>query len=401
MSDIIRNTEIYVKELLTNELDSLYVYHNLRHTQRVVKSTKELLDSLSLNSKEDEMILLTAWLHDTGYTKGTADHEENSCAIAKKFLLEQDYDTQSIKKVCATIMATKRFYTPTSLSEKIIRDADSSHFAQKSYLETCEMLREELMLLGIADYSQKEWLEENIKMFRTEHRFHTDYAIENWKPLKEKILKTLMQNKKENKIAKKEALKAKYKNESPDRGIQTLYRVTLKNHLTLSNIADTKANILLSVNAIIISMALSNLIPKLDNPSNEYLVYPTLIFIVFSVVSMVLSVLATRPNVTQGEFTKEDVKQRKVNLLFFGNFHKMKLADYELAIQELIKDKEYMYSSLTKDLYFLGIVLNKKYKILRWTYTIFMIGMIVSVIAFAIAFRFFGPERVMKVAAIF
>ena len=172
-----------------------------------------------------------------------------------------------------------------------------------------------------------------------------------------------------------------------------MFRVTLKNHLTLSDIADTKANILLSVNAIIISLALSNLIPKLDNPSNKYLLYPTLIFIVFSVISMILAVLATRPNVTSGKFTKEDVEQKKVNLLFFGNFHKMELGEYEWAIQELVKDKEYIYSSLTKDLYFLGLVLNRKYKILRWTYTIFMIGTIVSVIAFGIAFRFFGPDR--------
>ncbi|MDX1314195.1 MAG: DUF5706 domain-containing protein, partial [Eudoraea sp.] len=207
------------------------------------------------------------------------------------------------------------------------------------------------------------------------------------------LSKLIKDKKTEKEIAKKEKLKAKYKSESPDRGIQTLYRVTLKNHLTLSNIADTKANILLSVNAIIISLALSNLIPKLDNPSNQYLIYPTLIFIVFSVASMVLAVLATRPNVTRGKFTMEDVKQKKVNLLFFGNFHKMKLDDYEWAIGELVKDKDYIYSSLTKDLYFLGLVLNRKYNILRWTYTIFMIGIIVSVISFGIAFKYFGVDR--------
>ena len=197
----------------------------------------------------------------------------------------------------------------------------------------------------------------------------------------------------EKEIAKKEALKAKYKSESPDRGIQTLFRVTLKNHLTLSDIADTKANILLSVNAIIISVALSNLIPKLDNPSNAYLIYPTLIFITFSVISMVLAVLATRPNVTSGKFSKEDVTNKKVNLLFFGNFHKMQLDDYEWAIKELVKDNQYIYSSLTKDLYFLGLVLNRKYKILRITYTFFIVGIVISVIAFGIAFRFFGPDR--------
>ncbi|MEM9361653.1 MAG: Pycsar system effector family protein [Bacteroidota bacterium] len=394
MSEIIEKAETYVTELLEKELDPKFLYHNLRHTQRVVKSTKELLNYYDLPDLEREKLVLAAWFHDTGYTKGVSEHEANSCVIAKDFLAENKYESDGIQSICDDIMATKRYYEPQKLSEQIIRDADSSHFAQKSYWETTDFLKEELEELGIAKYSPKEWRDENIKMFRAEHQYYTDYALENWQEGKERNLKQLVKDKKsEKEIAKKEALKAKYKSESPDRSVQTLYRVTLKNHLKLSDIADTKANILLSVNAIIISLVLANLIPKLDNPSNTYLIYPTLIFIVFSVVSMVLSILATRPNVTSGKFTKQDVEEKKVNLLFFGNFHKMNLDDYEWALQELVKDKEYVYSSLTKDLYFLGLVLDKKYKILRLTYNIFMIGMIVSVIAFGIAFRFFGPDR--------
>lgn len=177
------------------------------------------------------------------------------------------------------------------------------------------------------------------------------------------------------------------KEESPEKGIQTLFRVTLRNHLKLSDIADTKANILLSVNAIIISLALSNLIPKLDNPSNTYLILPTLLFLIFSIASMMLSVLATRPNVTTGEFTKKEVEEKKVNLLFFGNFHKMPLDEYKSAMHGLMDDKEYIYDTMIKDLYFLGKVLHRKYKILRITYTVFMIGMVSSVIAFIIAFN--------------
>jgi predicted metal-dependent HD superfamily phosphohydrolase len=396
MSGIIEKTESFATNLLTNELNSEYLYHNLTHTRRVVKSTKEIIDSLNLQPKEIEALLLAAWLHDTGYIKGSKEHEEKSCAIAKDFLEKQGYSADGIKEVLDIIMATKRYHKPKTVKEQIIRDADASHFGQKSYMETCELLRKELSLLGIAEYTPKEWLNANIQMLKEEHHFNTNYAKENWQPGKDKNIKRLKKEQKsEKEIAKKEALKAKYKSESPDRGIQTLFRVTLKNHLTLSDIADTKANILLSVNAIIISVVLSNLIPKLDNPSNTYLIYPTIIFVVFSVVSMVMAVLATRPNVTSGEFTKEDVKNKKVNLLFFGNFHKMKLPDYEWAIQELVKDKEYIYSSLTKDLYFLGLVLNRKYNILRYTYTIFMVGIVVSVIAFAIAFHYFGPERMM------
>ncbi|WP_136465992.1 Pycsar system effector family protein [Flagellimonas onchidii] len=391
MSEILEKAEHFVSELLENKLDPKFLYHNLRHTQRVVKSTKELINFYNLGEEEEEKLLLAAWFHDTGYTIGTKNHEETSCQIATNFLKENNYDANGIKEISANIMATKRFHDPENLQQEIMRDADASHFAQKSYWETTDFLKEELELLGIAKFSGKEWRDINIKMFRNEHQFYTDYAKENWQEGKDKNLKQLVKEKKTEKdIAKKEALKAKYKSESPDRGIQTLFRVTLKNHLTLSDIADTKANILLSVNAIIISVALSNLIPKLDNPSNAYLIWPTVIFITFSVVSMVLAVLATRPNVTSGKFTKEDVENKKVNLLFFGNFHKMSLGDYEWAIKELVKDNQYIYSSLTKDLYFLGLVLDRKYKILRLTYTIFIIGIVISVLAFAISFHFFG-----------
>ena len=394
MSEIVEKTKHYVSKLLTEELDPRFLYHNLRHTERVVKSTKELLNFYSLSEQENEQLLLAAWLHDIGYVKGTENHEDSSAEMASQFLKEHGYEKESIEKVHNLILATKMTHEPSNLMEEIIRDADISHFAQKSYWETADFLRDELKELGIANYSAKEWREKNIQMFRTKHKFYTEYAKDNWEQGKEKNLKQLLKEKKAEKtIAKKEALKAKYKNESPDRSIQTLYRVTLSNHLKLSDIADTKANILLSVNAIIISLVLANLLTKLDNPSNTYLIYPTLILILFSIVTMTLSVLATRPNITSGKFTKEDVEQKRVNLLFFGNFHKMKLDEYEWALQELIRDKEYVYSSLTKDLYYLGLVLNKKYKILRITYNIFMVGMIISVLAFGIAFRFFGPER--------
>ena len=397
MSQITEKAEKYVSQLLSTELDPNIRYHNLRHTQRVVKSTKEILESGTVNGADPEVLELAAWFHDTGYVHGTDGHESKSCEIAESFLEKEGYDTTKIAKIKETILGTERFHQPETLEQEILRDADASHFGRKSYWETTEFLREELELLGIMSYSQIDWLNANIDMFRNEHRWYTDYAKETWDPEKDKNLNRLLKQKRADKeMAKKEKLKAKYKNESPDRGIQTLYRVTLKNHLTLSDIADTKANILLSVNAIILSVVLSNLIPKLDNPSNFYLVYPSIIFILFTTVSMVLAVIATRPNVTSGKFTKEDVKQKKVNLLFFGNFHKMKLNEYEWAIDELIKDKEYVYRSLTKDLYFLGLVLNRKYNILRTTYTIFIIGIVVSIISFVIAFWFFGGQSRME-----
>ena len=154
----------------------------------------------------------------------------------------------------------------------------------------------------------------------------------------------------------------------------------------MSDIADSKANILLSVNAIIISVCLSVLIPKLDAPKNSHLVIPTFLLILSSVLTIIFAILSTKPNVTNTTFTNEDVKARKVNLLFFGNFHKMTLENYQEAMQDMIKDREYIHNSLVKDLYFLGSVLDRKYKLLSITYKIFMAGIIISVLSFAYAF---------------
>ncbi|MBZ0326138.1 MAG: DUF5706 domain-containing protein [Altibacter sp.] len=393
MSQLVTETFDYVSTIFAANLPSNCLYHNLTHTKRVFKSTKEIINKSTLTSEEAEILQIAALLHDIGHINGPKDHEVVSAKMATDFLKEKKASEALIAKVEQCILATNLDKEPVTELEKIIRDADSSHFAKEYFLEASELLRLELQLQGIADYSKLEWMAVNIDMLENKHVYFTDYAIAYWNPEKEKNLEAIRNAKKklvkEEKLEKKE-LKQLQKSTDPEKAIQSVFRVTLKNHIKLSDIADTKANILLSVNAIIISIALSNLIPKLDNPSNNYLIYPTVIFLVFTVTAIVMSVLATRPNVTIGKFTKEDVDNKKVNLLFFGNFHKMTLTEFEWAMNEMLNDKEYIYSSMTKDLYFLGLVLQKKYKILRLTYTIFMIGIIVSVIAFAIAFQYKG-----------
>lgn len=394
MENILLEAEKYVIHLLNKKLDASYVYHNISHTQNVVSKVKELAEISNLNDTEKELLELAAWFHDTGFTIGVNKHETESVKIASTFLEKYNYPEKDTNSVISLILATEMQYEPTNELEKLIRDADSSHVGSKNYSETCELLRKEWELSCDKTLSEFEWLNENINWLTKKHRFHSDVASAKWDERKGKNLSQLLIAQKK---LKQDTVKLKQKKDQlsfkkdkldlPDRGIETMFRVALRNHITLSDIADTKANILLSVNAIIISLVLSNLVSKLDNPSNNYLIWPTAIFALFTVISIVLSVLATRPNVTSGKFTKGDVANKKVNLLFFGNFHKMKLDEFEWAMQEMMKDKEYLYGSLTKDLYFLGLVLNRKYNILRLTYTVFAIGIVVSVISFGVAFH--------------
>ncbi len=397
MQNVLIEAEKYVSELLRHDLPHIFYYHNLSHTKRVVRSAKEICLGENISKTDTDLVLLAAWLHDIGYINGCDNHEDKSVVLAIAFLEKNKVSSENIAVILNLISATKIDYKPINRLEYIIRDADSAHFGSKDYKDISELLRNEWEVANGKVYANSEWAKENILFFTKHHHFYTNYALENWQEVKDKnligLLKKIKKQKVEeenNKIKKSSLSLKKNKTKLPERGVETMFRVTLRNHITLSDIADTKANILLSVNAIIVSLVLSNLLPKLDNPTNTYLIYPTVIFVFFTLVTMILSVFATRPNVTGGKFTRLDVENKKVNLLFFGNFHKMELNDFEWAMNELMNDKDYLYSSMTKDLYFLGKVLDRKYKILRVTYTIFIIGIILSVIAFSIAFQFYG-----------
>ena len=139
MSGIVEKAEKFTSDLLTHELDQNFLYHNLKHTQRVVKSARELVAAHDLSQDDAEAVLLTAWLHDTGYTKASKAHEENSASIAEEFLSEEGFSKEKIQKVTSLIRATERYHEPTDLLEQIIRDADASHFGKKSYMETTEL----------------------------------------------------------------------------------------------------------------------------------------------------------------------------------------------------------------------------------------------------------------------
>lgn len=180
--------------------------------------------------------------------------------------------------------------------------------------------------------------------------------------------------------------KKKDKEKDAGRGIETMFRTSLRNHIQLSQIADNKANIMLTINGGILAFALGSLFPRFGE--NPLLVLPTCILAAVCVTALVFAVISTIPKVTRGTFTRDEIRDKKANLLFFGNFYKMPLEDFEWGINEIIKDKEYLYGSMIRDFYNLGKVLSVKYKYLRVSYMIFMVGLIVSVLAFAAAFVF-------------
>lgn len=386
---ILDKAKNYVEILFKDKLSSVYFYHNFIHTAYTVNKAEEIMRNTPVSEDDQEKVLVALWFHDTGYIECAKNHEERSVEIMKGFLHQENYPESYIDDVEKLILATKITYEPQNLLEKIVKDADFSHFAGHDYNDISDALRKEWELTNVRCFSNDEWNAGNLDMLKNKHTYYTDYAKENWEPLKKKNIKKIEkklskeEDKKETSETKSEAKKEK---EKSDRSVDTLFRVTLNNHTRLSDIADSKANILLSVNAIIISVCLSVLVPKLDTPKNAHLILPSFILLLSSVLTIIFAILSTKPNVTKTTFSAQDIVNRKVNLLFFGNFQQMQFDDYHNAMKDLIKDRDYIYDSMVKDLYYLGKVLDRKYKLLSITYKIFMAGIIISVLSFAFAF---------------
>jgi predicted metal-dependent HD superfamily phosphohydrolase len=369
-----------------------FVYHNYGHTVEVVEAARKVGTGSKLSAEEMEIVELGCWFHDAGYTAYRQGHEELSTDIAAQFLREQEYPQEKIVAVQHCVLATKMPHNPSNILEEVICDADLLHTGKKIFFEKSALLRVEMEQTSNKQFSDFDWMKWTLD-FLTTHSFHTKYAQKKYGERKAANLLKMQaqfrdlvddQQKKEDKLAKEEALSAKKaaKDKRPERGIETMFRVTLRNHISLSAIADSKANTMLSINALIISIVVSVLMRQLDQ--HPALVIPTAVMLLVCILTITFATIATRPQVTSGSVTKEMVKNRTANLLFFGNFYKMELEDFQWGMQELLQDREYLYGSMIKDFYYLGLVLGKKYKYLRMCYNVFMYGMILSVLLFLI-----------------
>lgn len=403
MADLlVSKVQAYCKELFTEKLSESFVYHNYEHTERVVDAARIIGRESELSDEELQLVTIAAWFHDVGYTEGCTNHEETSVEIAEPFLKNEGLSQKQIEVITNCILATRMPQAPKTLMEEVLCDADMHHLACTDYRKMSDRMHREIELIKDKQISDEEWNQMNCSFFK-DHEYFTEFGKKHLQPIKDENLKKIGKvrlkeekkskskskqiNKLEKQLAKMEE-KAKLK---PDRGIETMFRTTSKNHLELSAMADNKANIMISVNTIILSVVVSVLIRKLYEYPN--LVLPTIVLIIVCLTTIVLAILATRPNVSSGVFTDEEVLSKKTNLLFFGNFHKMKLERYEWGMKEMMKDGDYLYSSLIKDIYYLGVVLGKKYKLLRVCYTFFMIGFVISIIAFVCAMLMFPPQE--------
>lgn len=382
-TELVKKAEEYVVDMLKKGLSADHKYHDLAHTLAVRKSALQLAEAYRLSDEEKEILELAALFHDTGFTIQYDQHEEKSKLIAEEFLKAQGVSQEKIDKIKQLIEVTKVTVEPKTLMEKLLKDADFNNLSG-DYLSKSDALRHEWKVFCGKEMDEAAWVENNLNFWKN-HKFYTGEGLANYGKEKRKTLKQLKKikqgfqnNQEDGKVSAKDITFAIKKSKSA----QMMFKTTLRNQIDLTNIADNKANIMLSINSLLITLGIPLLLPKvMEDPK---LAFPAVVLLLTCVLSIVYATMATRPVKMTGYTDPDMIDQGTTNLFFFGNFYKMDMETYRKLLHKVLLSDELLDNSIVNDLYFLGRTLGNKYRRLRITYNIFMIGMVCTVIAFGI-----------------
>ncbi len=405
-NSFINKVEVFATDFITNKIPESVVYHDISFTHRLVSGVKEISEKENISEEDKELLIIAAWIFGIGYYDAEIFKSNKilsgcmDCTIreGKPFLESIHYPPQKIERVFEILNNTKHPLNPKTKLEFIFADALYMDFAREKGKKYIKKMYQELLIFQGLNMGKKKWNEQLINLLEN-HTFYTDYGKAVLEVKKHKLINALkkdikalknIQNsalKKELEISDKELKNLKNSLKSSGnfdvRTIQTLFRNTSRNHYTLNEMVDRKANIMISINSIINSLIIGGILgPSLAIVDLKLI--PAFILVLSSSISIFYAILAIRPDKTHGEFTEEDIRNKQGNLLYFGNFYNMSYRDYEWAMLELISDKNYMYSSLIKDIYYLGEKIQKKHAYLRKSLTIFLVGTALSVIGFII-----------------
>lgn len=401
--EIIKQSSEYIFDLFKQRLPEYLVYHTYGHTEMVAETARKIGKGMKLGEEGLEVVTLAGWFHDAGYTEVYNGHEEISVRIATDFLNRQEYPPEKIELVVGCIRATKIPQKPRNLLEEVVADADLSGLGRKSFFQNSELLHVEWEKAFAVTYADQDWAQKNLDLL-TGHKYFTRYAqeafseqqTENILTLSKKLHKSVSPKEEvaleKIEVEREKLARAAEKDARPERGIETMFKIFSHNLMSASTMADHKSQTLIRSNAVIIAGVAGLVLRKLIQTPDSRMAIPIFILLAVSVLTIFFSVLATRPQISAGFTHREDIENKKSNLLFFGNFHNMPYLDFNWGIKEMMNDKDFLYDSLIQDCYFHGQSVAKKYRYLYISYSIFMYGISLAIAAFLILYIFGTSE---------
>lgn len=386
-TDIATLARNFVLNLFNQKMDSRLVYHTYGQTLQITKAVNNLSQANACTADEWEAAELAAWFSNVGFLFNYDHPEEKSIELAEKFFEAHGFPHEKKEVILNTLKSLFSEQPSRTVEARLLSDAVRSVRYGQDFLESSALLQLEQDLLLNRQFSKEEWEQMQIQELARVN-FYTSQGKISFEPIVAKHifeLKERMKKREAKNYRSSEAIRSKAVERKISPGIQTYFRTNYRTHINLSAIADNKAHIMISVNAILISVMISVISYRNMTETNPAILMPVVIFLVAGLSSLIFAVLAARPKVTSMINEETPPEEAKRHLMFFGNFVSLNVERYEELIDEMFSDGDLLYGNMARDLYQLGKVLNKKYRYLSISYNVFMVGFVATVLTFIIA----------------
>ncbi|MCO6479518.1 MAG: hypothetical protein J5I94_22980 [Phaeodactylibacter sp.] len=377
----------FVLHLFGQRQDGRLLVHNYTLADAAAAKVEAIARGENAAPEVRERALLAAFLFPTGYLYDYREPGHFSIELARQFFSRFDYPKEAQEEVLDCILAATEGRQPGAEAGRIISDALQAAVYLGESEEGLPLLRLEREFLLGRQYSKTEWakilLEELLRI-----KLFTHYAQAHFQPALAQAIHSCRRILEKQKAKEEETAGGRFdslERKAPTRGVQTYFRANYRNHINLSAIADNKANIMISVNAILVSVLITFLSYRNIGENSPQILLPVVIFLVTGLASLIFAVLSARPKVTMLNREGTPPEEVRRNVVFFGNFVTLELDQFEEAMEEVFSDNELLYGNMVRDLYHLGKVLEKKYRYLSISYNIFMVGFIATVGTFLAA----------------
>ena len=404
VGDDLLNRAIEHVEKLADNVDNELLFHDFSHILDRDKGIQKIGLESGLGIHDLLPIRLVGLFTDIKYWR-SASQPYNPRKQLKLFIAEEKLDERLKKKVAQLMSYAESGHDPADVYECVFSDAGNMHKVEKGFISKLPLLKKEMEIVSKQRSSDLEWYGECDRQLQL-LKFHTEYGKKHFqlgveevrKEIKKRLKKIerktdelLQKDLRIDELQLKELKKKLRKAEGlPDRGIETLFRLVSGNHFSLNAMVDKKSSILISINSIILSIVIGTVLKELEQ--DPHLLVPLIMISITNLWSISLAVFATRPEDTHGGRLGGDVAYHGSNLMFYGNFHHMSEGDYLKGMEDLMSSRKRLYGSIARDVYYLGINLNRKFRLLRRSFNIFVFGFILSVITFIACHLFFGNE---------
>ncbi|PZR25406.1 MAG: hypothetical protein DI535_18210 [Citrobacter freundii] len=380
-----KEASAFLKEFYDNkETENGYIAYGFLYN--LARQAKKIAASLSLTGMDYENAIIASWFSFAGQDSDTFHSVEAGQSLLLRFFERAAYPEMDRAIITGAIEMVFNNRFPVGKVQRVVSDAVNSRLAWPEMLENISWMQQVSAEKKKDEHDELFYLNYYHDLF-LRRRYYTSYAIEQFTAQKENNF--LLLEKRLRKVQEGKNLTMTNEiNGISLRETEDIIKLAFRNYNHLVSVADSKAALLIRVNSIIISVVLGLVLSQVRK--NEFLFIPSLFILTVSLITIGISILASRP---QRNVYIEDKTSTSYQKFFFGSFDlidsrfaKANWEGYYSQLKDLFtRSKQDVYLEVYKELFNVRKVLSKKFSYLAIAYWVFITGLLISVIAFVIS----------------